>query len=148
MSATPIKPSSSPPEHGKGKSKAQAEPKYNVYHVSFTQPRAPDHQAIVLVDSESSDQGRGMLVHVTGDVGLGMQYRTRGQYNFLHSRSYKSHEFVGTMLQSNEREFLDIAKSIDPPHDPEVMFGKKPPREDCATWIAELKRRTRHLRST
>lgn len=137
----------SPPGKGKQVDQNATEPKYYINRVFFSQRAGPDHQGIVLVDSETSDQGRGILVHVIGNVGLGMDYQVRQGYNFLASRSYKSHHLVGVMPKSKRGDFMAVAQSIKPPHDPDVMFGKKAPAEDCSTWINKLLQHTQHLRS-
>ncbi|RMZ85097.1 hypothetical protein DV738_g76, partial [Chaetothyriales sp. CBS 135597] len=111
-----------------------AEPVYYIQRVVLSQTTGRDHEGLVLVDSEALDQGKGMMVHVTGEVGLGMDFQVHKGYAFRSDRSYKSHELVGTIPRSKDREFLAVARSIKPPHDPEVLFGKRPPAEDCTTW--------------
>lgn len=122
------------------------ETKWNVYRARYSQRvGTPDHEFIVLVKADSADSGRGTKLHVKGDVGLGMDYEYRPNYPYAADKSYKGRTLVGTLLDSKVASFEQIAQSIKPPHDPEVMFGKKPPFEDCSTWINSLLHQARNL---
>ncbi|CAG8948366.1 unnamed protein product [Penicillium salamii] len=113
---------------------------YNVYRVYFKQSDKPDHQGIALVPAQMVDQGRGRFYHVTGDLGLGMDYDPRPGYNFQGTNSYKGSAFQFQMPKAKLSDFEGIAAEQKVPHDPRVLTEKNPspPPRNCADWVDDV----------
>jgi hypothetical protein len=116
---------------------------YNVYRVYFSQANGPDHVAIALVPEQLQNQGAGRFYHVTGNVGLGMNYDARPAYSFAGSKSFKSQEYLFQLPKSKLSEFESITSAVTPPHDERVLMAKDPAdldpaAPDCTTWVDEV----------
>lgn len=119
---------------------------YNVYRVYFKQNDNPDHQGIALVPAQNADQGRGRFYHVTGDLGLGMEYDPRPGYNFRGTKRYKTSSLQFQLPKEKLSEFEDIAAQIKVPHDPRVLTEKNPspPPRNCSDWVDDVLKETRN----
>ncbi|KAJ5474103.1 hypothetical protein N7475_003669 [Penicillium sp. IBT 31633x] len=119
---------------------------YNVYRVYFKQIDKPDHQGIALVPAQMADQGRGRFYHVTGDLGLGMDYDLRPGYNFRGTKSYKSSAFQFQIPKEKLSEFEGIAAKQRVPHDPRVLTDKNPspPPRNCSDWVDDVLKEARN----
>lgn len=113
---------------------------YNVYRVYFRQSDKPDHQGIALVPAQNEDQGRGRFYHVTGDLGLGMDYDPRPGYNFRGTKSYKSSAMQFQISKGKLPAFEAIAAKQKVPHDPRVLTDKNPspPPRNCSDWVDDV----------
>lgn len=113
---------------------------YNVYRVYFKQLNRPDHQGIALVPTEVENQGRGRFYHVIGDLGLGMDYNRRLDYDFVGTKSYKSSEVQFQISKEKLSEFEEIAAKQEVPHDPRVLMenNPSPPPRNCGNWVDDV----------
>lgn len=113
---------------------------YNVYRVYLRQIDRPDHQGIALVPTQMVDQGRGRYYHVTGDLGLGMDYDPRPAYNFRGTKGYKSSVLQFQLPKEKLSEFEGIAAKQKVPHDARVLTDKNPspPPRTCADWVEDV----------
>lgn len=113
---------------------------YNVYRVYFKQLNRPDHQGIALVPAEMEPQESGRFYHVTGDLGLGMDYDRRLKYNFRATRTYKSSELQFQITKEKLAEFEEIAAKQEVPHDPRVLMenNPSPPPRNCGNWVDDV----------
>ncbi|KAL5345150.1 hypothetical protein ACLOAV_010106 [Pseudogymnoascus australis] len=121
MPPTPILPALTPSAPPPGQTVL-----YNVYHIYITQGTNPLHQGIALIPAQLPSQTAGRFYHVTGTIGLGMDYH---------------------MPKSLLAEFEAIASSVPPPYDPRVLLERnpEPPARDCGMWVMEVLDRTRSL---
>jgi hypothetical protein len=113
---------------------------YNVYRVSFSQARGPNHEGIALVPAQNPDQGAGRFYHVTGDVGMGMSYEKRPGYRFSASRSYKGAVLQFQLSKANLERFEALAANHPPPHDPRTLTesSPNPPARNCSNWVDDV----------
>ncbi|OBT91167.1 hypothetical protein VE02_00128 [Pseudogymnoascus sp. 03VT05] len=113
---------------------------YNVYRIYITQGTGPLHQGIALVPAQLQSQTAGRFYHVTGTVGLGMDYQCRPAEKFGLNPAFKSAVLMFQMPKSLLGEFEAIASSVPPPHDPRVLMERnpEPPARDCGVWVTEL----------
>lgn len=113
---------------------------YNVYHICITQGTSPFHQGIALVPAQLHSQTAGRFYHVTGTIGLGMDYQCRPAEKFGLNPAFKSAVLMFHMPKSLLAEFEAIASSVPPPHDPRVLTERnpEPPARDCGTWVMEV----------
>jgi hypothetical protein len=113
---------------------------YNVYRVSFSQVRGPDHEGIALVPMQNEDQGAGRFYHVKGDVGIGMTYEKRPGYRFTMTKSYKSSTLQFQLSKTHLDHFEVIAEKHPPPHDPRTLTeaSPNPPARDCSNWVDDV----------
>ncbi|BCR83762.1 uncharacterized protein ACHE_11164A [Aspergillus chevalieri] len=113
---------------------------YNVYRVFFSQSSSIDHEAIALVPAENKDQGAGRFYHVTGTVGLGMDYDSKPAYRFDKISEYKGAAFLFRLPRAQLARFEDIARSCPPPHDVRALMeaNPNPPVRNCVNWIDEV----------
>ncbi|KFY45180.1 hypothetical protein V494_01105 [Pseudogymnoascus sp. VKM F-4513 (FW-928)] len=112
---------------------------YNVYHIYITQGTGPLHQGIALVPAQLQPQTAGRFYHVTGTVGLGMDYQCRPAEKFGLNPAFKSAVLMFQMPKPLLEEFEAIASSVPPPHDPRVLMERKPepPARDCGTYTVK-----------
>lgn len=120
---------------------------YNVYRVFFSQSLGTDHEAIALVPQENKDQGAGRFYHVTGTVGLGMDYDSKPAHRFDKIPEYKGAAFLFRLPRAQLARFEEIARNCPPPHDPRALTEVKPdpPVRDCSSWIDEILAAARKL---
>ncbi|KFY21719.1 hypothetical protein V491_02942 [Pseudogymnoascus sp. VKM F-3775] len=120
---------------------------YNVYHIYITQGASPLHQGIALVPAQLHRQTAGRFYHVTGTVGLGMDYQCRPAEKFGLNPAFESAVLISQMPKSLLEGFEVIASSVPPPHDPRVLMERnpEPPARDCGTWVTEVLDKTRML---
>lgn len=113
---------------------------YNVYRVSFSQSSGTDHEAIALVPAENKDQGAGRFYHVTGSVGLGMNYDPKPAHRFNTIKEYKGSTLLFQLPRALLARFEEIARKCPPPHDPRALTESKPdpPVRDCSDWVDEV----------
>ncbi|OJD15261.1 hypothetical protein AJ78_04483 [Emergomyces pasteurianus Ep9510] len=113
---------------------------YNVYRVSFSQARGPDHEGIALVPAQNSDQGAGRFYHVKGDVGMGMTYEKLPGYRFSASKSYKNSILQFQLPKTQLDRFESIAQKHPPPHDPRTLTeaNPNPPVRNCSNWVHDV----------
>jgi hypothetical protein len=113
---------------------------YNVYRIYITQGIGPLHQGIALVPAQLQSQTAGRFYHVTGTVGLGMDYQCRPAEKFGLNPAFKSAVLIFQMPKSLLGEFEAIASSVPPPHDPRVLTERnpEPPARDCGAWVTEV----------
>lgn len=113
---------------------------YNVYRITFTQQNAPEHAAIALVPAQNNDQGAGRFYHVTGDVGVGMEYDPRPGYHFSKTKSFKDQVLQFQLPKSKLKQFEEIAARHQPPHDPRALLERNPdpPVRDCSNWVEDV----------
>lgn len=113
---------------------------YNVYRVVFSQRRGPDHEGIALVPAQNENQGAGRFYHVTGDVGVGMDYESRPAYRFSASKSYKSSTLQFQLPKTQLARFEEILQEHPPPYDPRVLTeaNPDPPARNCSNWVDDV----------
>ncbi|KAE8353232.1 hypothetical protein BDV28DRAFT_165110 [Aspergillus coremiiformis] len=113
---------------------------YNAYRVVFNQARGPDHEGIALVPAQNENQGTGRVYHVTGDVGVGMNYDAKPAYRFSASKSYKSSYLEFQLPKTQLARFEEILRKHPPPHDPRVLTeaSPDPPARDCSNWVDDV----------
>lgn len=120
---------------------------YNVYRIFFSQTSGIYHEAITLVPEENKDQGAGRFYHVTGTVGLGMDYESKPAYRFDKIPEYKDAAFLFRLPRAQLARFEDIARNCPPPHDQRALTEVKPdpPVRNCSNWIDEVLAAARNL---
>lgn len=113
---------------------------YNVYHIYITQGIGLLHQGIALVPAQLHSQTAGRFYHVTGTIGLGMDYQCRPAEKFGLNPAFKSAVLMSQMPKLLLAEFEAIASSVPPPHDSRVLLERspEPPARDCGTWVMEV----------
>ena len=139
-SAMPPTPTSTPPAPNPSASPPGQTVLYNVYRIYITQGTGPLHQGIALVPAQLHSQTAGRFYHVTGTVGLGMDYQCRPAEKFSLNPAFKSAVLMFQMPKPLLAEFEAIASSVSPPHDPRVLLERnpQPPARDCGTWVMEV----------
>ncbi|KFY01418.1 hypothetical protein O988_02754 [Pseudogymnoascus sp. VKM F-3808] len=120
---------------------------YNVYRIYITQGTGPLHQGIALVPAQLPSKTAGRFYHVTGTIGLGMDYQCRPAEKFGISPAFESAVWLFQMPKSLLADFEAIASSVPPPHDPRALMERNPdpPARDCGAWITEVLDETRAL---
>ncbi|KAL3420400.1 hypothetical protein PVAG01_08899 [Phlyctema vagabunda] len=118
---------------------------YNVYRVFREQKKGPDHEAIALVPAQNERQTAGRFYHVTGSVGMGMDYEVKPGYFFGGTRSYKGSTLIFQMPSALLADFERIARARPPPHDPRALMEAHPdpPVRNCSHWVEEVLSDTR-----
>ncbi|KFY37054.1 hypothetical protein V495_07416 [Pseudogymnoascus sp. VKM F-4514 (FW-929)] len=106
---------------------------YNVYRIYITQGTGPLHQGIALVPAQLPSQTAGRFYHLTGTIGLGMDYQCRPAEKFGINPAFESAVWLFQMPKSLLADFEAIASSVPPPHDPRVLMERNPdpPARDC-----------------
>ncbi|OBT54194.1 hypothetical protein VE04_06510 [Pseudogymnoascus sp. 24MN13] len=135
MPPTPTPPAPIPPAPPHGQTIL-----YNVYRIYITQGTGPLHQGIALVPAQLPSQTAGRFYHVTGTVGLGMDYQCRPAEKFGLNPAFKSAVLMFQMPKSLLAEFEAIVSSVPPPHDPRVLTERnpEPPARDCGARVTEV----------
>ncbi|KAG8626387.1 hypothetical protein KVT40_005332 [Elsinoe batatas] len=99
---------------------------YNVYRLTFRQHSGVDHKGIALVPAQQEEQHAGRYYHVTGTVGLGMEYEKKPAFKFGSIPELKSKEYRYIIAKTSLELREEIAAGVTPPHDPRVLTDRHP----------------------
>lgn len=109
---------------------------YYVYRVAYLgAPR--NHHAIFV---ETSDDGSGVIIHVTGDIQNGMKFEQKAGRRPEESASFVEKSLLGSVIIDNYYYIEEICRNIPPPkkqfNGPKRLYPKEPLRR-CQEWTNE-----------